>query len=175
MGRRNPTQLTGPLKKDNKLIITDALSSAALGSSIVNPVFALIHTTRIQLLKHQIYREPFLKCLHSLYKPRQGHNPDQLSHLNDIRPTKPTDADVRNFILHHWPEVSLKKRQEYMPRSLIDAGHVRPLDDAIHLNRGLAALLVAKTMEKVKYLCHVAHCRTAQYSISLESYVQKPK
>ena len=34
----------------------------------------------------------------------------KLSHLNDIRPgTKPTDANIRNFILYHWPEVVLKK------------------------------------------------------------------
>jgi len=85
MGKRNPTQLTSPLDKDIKLIITDAdLSSAALGSSIVNPVLFLIHTTRKQLLKHQMYREPFPICLHSLYKTGQGHKADQLSHLNDI-------------------------------------------------------------------------------------------
>ena len=45
---------------------------------------------------------------------------------------------------------------------------MRPLDDAIHLNRGLAALSVEKTMEKVKYLRHIPHCRAAQhYSASI--------
>ena len=57
---------------------------------------------------------------------------------------------------------------------------MRPLDDAIHLNRGLAALLVEKTMEKVVYPRHLADCRAAQhYFVSMSffnrSYVQNLK
>ena len=149
-GKPNPTQLT-----DTKLIITDAeLSSVALGSSIGNPVLALTHTTRTQLLKHQIYRKPFLNCLHSLYKP-QDHEPGQLSHLNDIR----------NFILYHWSEVLLEKRQDYITYGFLAAGRVRPLDDAIHLNRGLAALLVDKTMD-YQELCSEPETETSE-TISL--------
>ena len=53
MKQRNPTMLSGPLDKDNKMIVTDALtelSSTAPGSSTVNPVLFLIHMTRRQLL-----------------------------------------------------------------------------------------------------------------------------
>jgi len=91
MKQRNPTQLTGPLEKDGKMIVADVeLSSTALGSPLVNPVLSLIHTTRGQLLRHRAYRKPYVKCLRSLYETGQAYTPAQLKRLNAIRPRKPT-------------------------------------------------------------------------------------
>lgn len=106
-----------------------------------NPIPSLVHTVRQQLLDHQSYREPYLKCLLALY--RAGESSHQ-GRIRRIRPSKPTDSDIRDFILFHWPEVQLRSKRDFISRIREEVKKVRPLDDAIHLSCGLVTDLIGK-------------------------------
>ena len=138
----HPVRFTDPGRRRSSLTLADD----------TNPLLPLIHKTRQQLLDHQAYREPFLKCLLSLYRTGSAtHRRER----RKIRPTDPTDADIHTFILSHWPEVQLRERRDFMPRFEHDVGEVRPLDSAIHVNRALATQLIKK----------VNHCGIQHHSI----------
>lgn len=121
MQRQNPVHFTDPGRRRSILTLADD----------TNPFLPLTHNTR-QLLNHQAYREPFLKCLLSLYRAgSSAHRRER----RKIRPTEPTGVDIHTFALSHWPEVQLRERRDFMPRFEFDVEQVRPLDNTIHVNR----------------------------------------
>ena len=120
----------------NSVTLSDTTPSDAPESSTPNPILALISTVRQQLLDHESYREPYVKFLRNLHHAKQGTEQER---LRKIRPTKPTDSDVRGFFLSHWPEVHLRDRVKE---------HANPLSDAICGHRWLASEFI----EKVTYL-----------------------
>jgi len=139
----NPIRVTDHTRKET--ITLSAGGSASSSGFKLNPLLFLARITRQQLVDHKPFRAPYLKCLHDLYDvdalPCLGK---QL--LLHIRPTKPTDSDIRDFFLYHWPEVLLRKPRDLGFKS---PARVPPFDGAIHLSHGLALHLIEKVIPPV--------------------------
>lgn len=130
LDRPMPPNLITLRSPANSITLSNPPSGAS--ESPPNPILTLVSTVRQQLLDHESYREPYLKCLRNLYHARQG---TEQQRMRKIRPTKPTDSDIRDFFLSRWPEVRLRDRG-VMP--------LKPLDDAICGCQRLASDLVEK-------------------------------
>ena len=121
-----------------------------LSSSSINPLLSLISQTRQRLLDNPSFRAPYVKCLHDLYCAAKS--PRVKWHLRQVRRSdlRPTDEDVLEFLIVHWPEVLLTED----PEIFWSVRRIRPRDGAMHLSRGMATQIV----EKVRFLATPVQC-----------------
>jgi len=95
-------------------------------SSSANPLLSLVCQTRQRLIDNPSFRAPYVKCLRDLH--RGAKSPMVKRHLCRVRRSnsRPTDADVLEFLVVYWPEVLLTKDPDQMPRFIEDVWKVRP-------------------------------------------------
>lgn len=118
----------------------------------LNPFLFLVHITRQQLIDHQHFRAPYLKCFDDLYDgddPPLYGGPRARNIIRFTRPTRPTDSDIRDFFIYHWPGVLLERTSSRLSRSFRCFPRVQPVDDPILMSHDLAVHLIERVISPV--------------------------